>query len=227
MLLVEKFSKTGEYHKRNVIRNQDQAAVFETDYYMMAVLADGASGCTRGGEGAEIACLALRQILENAPEVFFFYNDTWICQMVLLRIRDRIEEKLQDGEVLTDYGSTLSFWIMDKQSGEAVVFHLGDGAVFQFYDYGEECLFSPRKYGTDPCLTTTEGAEKACFVRKTDIAYGDTILMGTDGFFEGIRRGEKAILKEIRGRNFGQANGILSGLAMEDDASYIAVTRRL
>lgn len=222
-MLIEKFSKTGTYHKKAGIENQDCIYSMEDKDYIAIMLADGATGCSHGREGAEIACEAVKQIINTERNRFFSYRLEKISFLLLEHILYFLEQRIPQNEDIAEYGSTFSLAYMDKKTGRTVLVNLGDSAVIQTSDKGCSILSEPKRHHGSPCLTTTIGAENYVRAYEYSCPYGYSIMLCSDGFWTQLISTELTDL--LNNNDLKNMEKLLSELETEDDCSYISFTR--
>ncbi|MCD8215920.1 MAG: protein phosphatase 2C domain-containing protein [Clostridiales bacterium] len=228
---INKYTKAGEYHKLRGEENQDRLFFSKTPYYVLAAAADGATECKNSGEGAETACLALRNFIEREGEKIYGFSDEKTAYLLIEHILYFLESKSGlSGKEIQEYGSTLAAAYINKKTGETIFINLGDGCVFSICGGSLKTELKPKRFKGGPCLTTTEGAYRAVEIKRVRLKFGDSVMLCTDGFLNIIgtdnrRRGE--ISKLIKAENFEKLNSLLDKACEKDDFSYIAVKRTL
>ncbi len=223
-MIIDKFSKTGAYHVREGGENQDYICSEETDDFLAIMLADGVTECAKGAEGAKLACEAAAQVVRAEGSVFFNYPNGKIAYLLKEQILYWIEcNKAEECDV-SDYASTFAMVFMDKRSGRCAAVNLGDGAVITIDEDGWSYLLRPKRYGGNPCLTTTKGAGKAIEAAVYNLALGDCIFICSDGFIEQMANGK--IVSLLNSYDIKALNGQLMMLDNADDCSYISFKRK-
>lgn len=223
-MIIEKFSKTGAFHRDRDQVNQDYLFSVEGGDYIAVMAADGATACKNGLEGARITCEAVSQLIENEGMVFFRYPKEKIAYLLTEQILYKLEKGKEQDCDISEYGSTFLLAFMEKKTGRTVFVNLGDGAAMLADGMGCVYIAPPRRYRETPCLTTTIGAEKAVDVTVADIALGDRILLGTDGFLEQL--GKHSIKQRMMQGDMEGLNQTLQKEHNEDDCSYISFVRK-
>lgn len=223
-MVINKFSKTGFYHRSLNQDNQDYMYSVEEKNYTGIMIADGATACKMGLEGARLACQAVAQVIKWEGEVFFNYPKEKMAYLLIEQILYCIECNIQDGCDLEEYGSTFALVFMEKKTGRTVLINLGDSAILSIdkendYFY----LMSPKRYMGCPCLTTTKDAYKAVEVRVMDLPFGDTLFLCTDGFLKMLKNSDVA--DKLVNYDFDGLNCLLNKKENNDDCSYISFTR--
>jgi len=223
-MIISSFSKTGSWHRAGNRENQDYVYSVEGKGFIAVMLADGASACEKGMEGAKLACEAAAGIIEHEGSVFFGYSREKIAYLLTEEILYRLERNKAEDCDIREYGSTFALVYMEKKTGRTVLVNLGDGAVMSVTGDGFSYLLRPKRYRGNPCLTTTRGAGKAVEISVCNLALGDSVFVCSDGFLDQMSKEDVASLLEsydIEG-----LNRRLSSMENEDDCSFISFTRR-
>ena len=220
---VYRFTKTGQYHQMLGKENQDYICSLENGKFLAIMLADGATGCRKGMEGAKLACEALSRVIETEGNTFFKYPEKKAAYLLTEQILYWIEQHKGNEEDLTEYGSTFLLVLMEKKTGESVLINLGDGAAISEKDHRLRYLMEPRRINGDTCLTTTKSAEQVMEIKKKRIALGECVILGSDGFLEMTT--DEQIYEALKERNPEQLNQKLQDAKNMDDCSYIAFVR--
>lgn len=217
------FTRKGIYHKDIQKENQDYVYAIDEKDFLAIMLADGATACEMGLEGAKLSCHAMMEIIKHERDVFFNYTKQKMAYLLSQHILYCIECNKSVEHNISEYGSTFAMVFMEKRTGKAVSINLGDSAVIIVTEKSWFYLLEPKRYQGNPCLTTTEGAEKSMGITVFNLSLGDSIFIGSDGFLEQLRNEETLsclCLYDIAG-----LNKILSLAENEDDCSYISFTR--
>ena len=204
---VYRFTKTGQYHQMLGKENQDYICSLENGKILAIMLADGATGCRKGMEGAKLACEAVSRVIETEGNTFFKYPEKKAAYLLTEQILYWIEQH-KGKEDLTEYGSTFLLVLMEKKTGESVLVNLGDGAAISEKDHRLLYLMEPRRIIGDTCLTTTIGAEQVMEIETKRIALGECVILGSDGFLEMTT--DEQIYEALKERNLEQLNQHIS-----------------
>ena len=220
------YRKTGQYHTLRGESCQDMTAIQETMTDLFAAAADGATGCRRSGTGAELACRGAADFYEREKERVFEYSDEKLQYLLKEHILYYLERETgARGAELQEYGGTLMTVFSEKDSGRTVATNLGDGCIFLLADGRLRTVLPPKRFGGRPCLTTTEGAERAAETRRFTLQSGASLLLCTDGFLQFLN-GEperRTCLQEALVRwEFGALEQLLEASPEPDDCSYLA-----
>lgn len=222
-MFIHKFSKTGTFHRDSNRENQDYVYSMEGSDYLAVMLADGATACEKGLEGARLSCEAMAGIIKKEGSAFFNYPKDKIAYLLTEQILYHIECNKSEDCDIREYGSTAALAFMEKKSGRTVLANLGDGAVISVTEEGFSYLLKPKRYGGSPCLTTTRGVEKAIDIAVRNLPLGDSIFICSNGFLDQMIKENIAIL--LNSYDMDGLNRKLSVIENEDDCSYISFTR--
>lgn len=220
---IDKFTKTGNYHKETKTDNQDYLCSVETDNFLAIMLADGATACKNGLEGARLACEAMAQVVKKEGNDFFSYPNDKIAFLLTEHILYFLEKNMKNEDKLEEYGSTFSMAFMEKKNGRTVLVNLGDSAIISVIDSKLNFLLNPKQYRGNPCLTTTKGARKAIDVTEFKLRLGDSIMICSDGFYDHL--GDKELVSLLESNDINEINKKMSATETMDDCSYILFKR--
>lgn len=224
-MVINKFSKTGSYHRALNQENQDYLYSIEGKEFVAIMLADGATACEMGLEGAKLSCQAMTQVIEREGTVFFNYPKEKIAYLLTEQILYCIECNKRETCDLKEYGSTFALVFLEKKTGRTVLVNLGDGAIMSVDEENKySYLMRPKRYRGNPCLTTTKGATKAIEIDVVNISLGNTLFLCTDGFLEMLR--DNDVADQFSNYDCEGLNQVLLSKDNSDDCSYISFTRR-
>lgn len=218
-MVISRFSKTGSYHASRREVNQDCVMAEDTPSYTVLVLADGATGCREGREGAMLACQAAMQIVRQEGRDFFQGTEKKIAYLLEEHILYFLENEGHGGDALADCGSTLELVFIEKETGRCVMMNLGDGAVFSVKNGKINWRLAPRRFGRNPALTTTKDASRVIDVKRADLSDGERIFLCSDGFLDELA--DPAVLQAVMDGRIEDLKEKLGGMDMPDDCSYI------
>ncbi len=223
-MIINKFSKIGEYHKNSNGENQDYICSAEGKDYIAVMLADGATSCKKSKIGAKLACEAALNIIEREGHLFFHYPEEKIACLLTEHILYFLEYFKEKEYPLEEYGSTFSMAFMDKRTGRTVLINLGDGAILLINRNGEvSWLLKQKRFFGNPCLTTTKKAFKAVDIKILDIVYGERLLLCSDGFLDQFKN--EKVFSATAHFDPKILNDELNNKTNMDDCSYISFER--
>lgn len=222
-MVINKFSKTGTYHRDTNRENQDYVYSIEGKDFLAIMLADGATACEKGLEGARVSCETMAIVIKQEGSVFFNYPKEKIAYLLMEQILYCLECNKSNICDIREYGSTFALVFMEKKNGRTVLVNLGDGAIILVKEKGFSYLLRPKRYRGNPCLTTTKGVEKAIDIEVCNLALGDSILICSNGFLDQITKEDIAYF--LNSYDIEGLNHKLSLTENEDDCSYISFTR--
>ncbi len=193
--------KTGSEHLQHQLACEDILCSIELSDFVFCGLADGQSGMPLCKEGATAALhhlggWILRQGIQNLiharfpDEIPFLLMKELRCTLLALAEAT--------GNPLAHYASTFIAIAIDPQSGEYVLFHLGDGCALRvLHDDSVQMLSSPDNplLGSQTWLTTSNNATSHLrFIHGSTVSQKRIVLL-SDG--TGLYRG-KNILPRTR-----------------------------
>lgn len=222
-MVINQFSKTGTYNRDINRENQDYVYGIEGKDFFAIMLADGATACEKGLEGARISCETIAKVIKHEGSVFFNYPKEKIAYLLTEQLLYGLECNVPKNCDIKEYGSTFALVFMEKKTGRTVLVNLGDGAIISITEKGFSYLLRPKRYRGNPCLTTTKGAEKAIDIKVCDFSLGDSVLICSDGFLEQMPKEDIASL--LNSYDIEGLNCKLSLIENKDDCSYITFTR--
>lgn len=222
-MITTKFSKIGSYHEGLNTENQDYLCSIDEKEFLMVMLADGATACEMGLEGARLSLEAVSQIIECEGASFFNYSKEKIAYLLIEQILYWIELKKEKGSDIEEYGSTFILAFMEKKTGRMVLANLGDGAIISIKKRGFSYLLKPKKFNGNPCLTTTVGANKAIDIKVEKLSFGDKIILCSDGCLEQLNKCKATAISNPY--DLEALNRALQTTENTDDCSYISLTR--
>ena len=187
------------------------------------MLADGATACEKGLEGARLSCESMSKVIKQEGSEFFNYPKEKLAYLLTEHILYYLECNKTEGCDIREYGSTFAMVFMEKKTGRTVLVNLGDGAIISVTESGFSYLLKPKRYRGNPCLTTTKGAREAIDIAVCNLALGDSILMCSDGFLDQMAKEDIASL--LNSYDIEGLKRKLSLIENEDDCSYISFTR--
>ena len=85
-MVINKFSKTGTYHRDLGRDNQDYLYSVDGKDFLAIMLADGATACEKGLEGARLSCESMAKVIKQEGSVFFNYPKEKIAYLLTEQI---------------------------------------------------------------------------------------------------------------------------------------------
>ena len=207
---------------------------FETDQYVGIVLADGATGCSKGDIGARIACETVAQIFQTEADTFFSYENRKAAYLLIEQVLYNIERCKSSEENIRDYGSTLIVACLNKKTSEIILINLGDGAVIEAGDNKYTVILGPKQYRDPkipeykgPCLTVTQDAAGATDVTRIDLPLESSIILASDGYLNLFSKPDarQKMTRSLSKCDFHSMNICIDKTDSIDDCTYIALTR--
>ena len=219
---VDAYSKIGRYHCKHNLLNQDYACSVNTEDFFALMLADGASCCKKSYEGARLACKAVKEIITKYGLKFFEFDKDKAAYLMIEHILYWIELNKEENEDLSEYGSTFSLFLLNKNNNKTMNINIGDSAILSIQEQKIEYIMKPKQYYGNPCLTTTEKANQYVDIQYGTFSYGDSIMVCSDGMLHSLhqtKEGQKDLMKG----NMLQLKLALHDLNNFDDCTYISL----
>lgn len=186
--IICSYSKTGEYHKKNNIENEDVLFCKTNELFDFYAVADGVSFCENSRKGAEIVCYAACNIMMNE---FDYYIDSPVSKAAWL-ITECIKRKLMDCAIkscqkVESFASTLCFFCIEKRTGRAISFTLGDSHLYIINSEGLRLSKGTVLYEDNViCATVTQNADRAVTINYYNKDEYDGFMLCTDGIWKSI-----------------------------------------
>ena len=181
-------TKTGNFHRNHQKQCEDIVKYEETDEFITAAVADGATMCLFGREGAYLASEAALDFVKRETNRIFEYSDKKLCYLLTEHILYTIEKNTPSDTDINEYGSTLIMTAMRKSDGKTVITKIGSGkCTIQkkdgIYDPFEICSTARLS-----CLTTTRNSYRAAMVCREQLEFGECVFMCTDGMLSVLKK---------------------------------------
>ena len=136
MITTRQIVLTGIWHKRQGMKCQDIVRIKQDQDHATLVLCDGAGGCKKGGEAAEIVSSIILDMLHINFERYLYFPYDIVKREILLVIREHLQKKaIISGINEQEYGTTIVAASLDKY-GHFVALHMGDGRIIMEIDNG-------------------------------------------------------------------------------------------
>lgn len=153
------------------------------DFYAVA---DGVSSCTNSKKGAEISCRVACDVMMNE---FDYYIDipnqkaAWlIVEYIKRKLTEYADKSLQNFET---FASTLCFVCIDKISGKALSFTLGDSHLYIMNSNEISLAKGTKLYENNiVCATVTKNAEEAVTINHYNKEEYNGFVLCTDGIWK-------------------------------------------
>lgn len=221
--MITSYQKTGSHHLDRGEPCQDRFCVREDDAHLVLALADGASACARSRTGARIASetgseYVLRygtQLTQCPPEK----AAALLLEEVCYHLR---RQAVEDERDISEYASTLLICRLNKNTGELLVFSLGDDTLFLLGEGKLIPAVTPRRRWGGCPLTVTEDASRAMTVRELRLAPKEMLMMCTDGFTGLFPQAGETLRESMRQCDFEQIKAAIDGMENKDDCSFLA-----
>ena len=184
---IEKYSKTGEFHKTSGLDNQDVILIKNNSQFCFYTLADGVSSRKFSKEGAQIACDTAAELFMRSDRLLLNYEKQKAVYVLLDEILYNLKSLCSTNSAdIKDYASTLMFVLVDKKSNIVYVLNLGDGMCFATLDETVYEISSADEQAEGCFVTTTENVNDYVFFEKYDAYKYDSFFMMSDGAWRTI-----------------------------------------
>lgn len=180
--------RTGEEHANKKMKCQDQVCYKEQDHRQVIVLADGT-----GVSDLNVACVSdvvnytAERLLDlaQAKKLRELPRHELICQL-MGGIIEIISGHMDRNHLTADYfGSTLLAFMMDAETGNYLLIHLGDGIIIGKNRQHVRVLSWPVGCGSDRTfLTISENLPERIKIRCGNLGDLDQIALCSDGMYE-------------------------------------------
>ena len=221
------YCKTGAFHEGSGTACQDAYYTAENASYALVAIADGVSACKHGREGARAVTAAIWDYIESEGENVFLFAPPKLAYLLTEHILYHLElTAWQLQTSLRELASTAAFVCIEKKSGKAVIGSLGDSLAFGSVGGSHAAIFVPKAPTLTPHTTVSPDAHKKLQLAYRTLSYGDTILLGTDGFLHALRTlGSESLQFEraVLTFDFSDLDSQLSEFPEPDDCTYAAV----
>lgn len=177
------YQKTGEYHLKNGLDNQDAVYEAESKTAKIVVIADGVSACCNGKQGAEISCRAVGDIMLNETEYMFSASKEKIAGLLSSYVYKQLSIiAKKDNQPVSSYASTLSFVCCNKINGKVMTFVLGDSLIYRISDGNILLACKPNlSDNSEIYTTTTRNVAEAIEINISASPESGQYLLATDG----------------------------------------------
>jgi hypothetical protein len=221
------YCKTGAFHEDAATACQDAYCTAENASYALIAIADGVSACRYGQEGAKTVTAAIWDYIESEGENVFLFAPPKLAYLLTEHILYHLELtawKLQAD--LQELASTAAFACIEKKSGKAVIGNLGDSLVFGSISGSPAAIFALKPPTKTPHTTISPDAHKKMSLAYRTLSFGDTILLGTDGFLHALRALDNhspQFDRAVQTFDFIDLDSHLFDFPEPDDCTYVAV----
>lgn len=182
------YSETGSQHKARGKKNEDACFMTEFGDYSAFAICDGAGFSDFAAEAA--VCTAQTALSFDLKRFFDKWSDATAKFELLFAIQSSLEKlAVRLNTKLSELCTTLIFAVMNNTNREYIVFHVGDGMVCRMCGNEVQFVSLPENGAS---------RQQTYFVNEKDVlrhtrishgrlAAGESMIAGTDGFFEGCR----------------------------------------
>lgn len=228
--MINKFSKTGTYHKANGKENQDAVFSGENKRFAVIALADGVSECKEAKTGAEIAGKAITNLFLQKGEYFMEFEKEQTAKLVISHILYELRKKAEsDAENTAAYSSTAASVLLDKKTKKMLFFSLGDSIIIAVKDKKCDILAKPSDSRWGCYVTTTEGAESAAKTNVINASEIDSVVICSDGAWKNMFDGNR-LKNEVRtiieDCEYDELKKFIQAQNGFDDSSFVSIDLR-
>lgn len=152
------FSQKGFQHPKS----QDYTNAFVDCQTAIVCLADGASTCSKGAEGAKDVCHSIIETIMCSPALFASpqTSKTMLTFHIMNEVTASLERKANKGsKEIRDYSSTLCFAAFFKDSKRLFLFSLGNSMIILKTKSNLIFPFEPQTVQEETVMTTTKNAQ--------------------------------------------------------------------
>lgn len=178
---------TGSRHRRSRQPCEDVVRIHTTREYLFCGLADGQSGKRYGAEGGRFCLEAVEEYIASAGIENLLkmpFPDELPCA-VAKAFRKRLCALAESKAAgIREFASTLLAVAVNRETGNYVLVHLGDGCAISIPHTGDPVLISTPENGITSCytwLTTSEYAVSHLRVAFGSLESKKRLLLITDG----------------------------------------------
>lgn len=223
-MAIHHYQKTGTYHTAMGSDCQDAVLCAENEFFQLIALADGVSACKHSGLGAQTTLDAVWDFLQLEGAKVFQYSPEQLSYLLLEHILYHLElSAVRNSAQLTELSSTLAFCCIEKHTNRAISLILGDSGIVSFLQQQIQFPLTLTKCRRS-CFTTSKLAHKQMESTGHELSYGDSILLGSDGFFHALNanpKGRTCLAEAFETFDFNQIDQYLEQYPEPDDCSYV------
>lgn len=228
--MIKEFSEAGTHHMDTDGKNQDAICHGHNKNFFVISLADGVSACKEAKSGAEIASMAITNLLLKKGEHFLEFDDVQIAEFVLSHILFELKQRAkEESKDLEEYSSTVASVLVDKKNNRMLCFNLGDSIIMAAGNGKCRVLSMPTDSSFGCCVTTTIGATTMASVKLFDTSSIDSIMICSDGAWRQMFDKNKLKPKVFKLLTNSEYDGLRTFLATQncfDDYSFISLDLR-
>lgn len=222
-----KLSKTGDFHKKNNIGNQDCLVSGSDKRFSVISLADGVSTCSMAAAGAATAAEAVTEMFVEKGDFFLEFDKETTVDRVISHILFRLNKKAeQSGVEVEEYSSTIASILYDQVTGKMLVLNLGDSLIIGSGNGKCSILSNPSDSSLGCYVTTTKNVAEAVDVQLMSRAGYDSVLICSDGAWKMMvekDRIRQSIRKMIEHQKYDQLKCFMEKQNNLDDCSFIVM----
>lgn len=202
---IYKYVRRGKMHEEEKLACQDAVTSGVKEGVIVIAAADASSKNDFGRLGAEAAVEVLKQMLLHNFEELYLMEKVDLQYNLIIQVRNKLYELCEKHKIhLDDVKSTLMAFAYDRETGRAIMVHLGDGYIVAKMNEQYRVISYPENVGNRYCtyMTSTIPVADKIKVYRGEIEKLQKVYLLTDGWCEFIHKDAEIltlIQKEIEG----------------------------
>lgn len=228
--MIKELSRAGLHHMDADGENQDAVCHGHNRNFSVISLADGVSACKEAKSGAEIASMAITNLLLKKGEHFLEFDDAQIAELVLSHILFELKRHAKgESKDVAEYSSTVASVLVDQKKKRMLCFNLGDSIILAAGKGECRVLSMPADSSSGCSVTTTRGATAMVSVKLLDTGSIDSVMICSDGAWRQMFDKNKLKPKVSNLLANNEYDGLRDFLAAQDcfdDYSFISLELR-
>lgn len=194
---IDAFCSIGKFHQIDGAPFEDYFAISETKEALTVVVSDGMGSKKASDELSKMISVNLAREIQRCWTSSSYFSDySFVRGFVCRSIQSTYEEFCADREILpdeNDYGCTLIVCHVNKQTGNGVSIHIGDGGILSV-PYGgdaEEWLSPPANNDLGHTYNAiSEVGQEHLRVHFFNVSSMKSLFLGSDGGLRLFREGD-------------------------------------
>lgn len=188
-------------------------------------VADGVSSCANSKKGAEIACSAACNIMMNEFDYYIGSSVRKAAWLITEHIKRKLSEyAIESNQEKETFGSTLCFFCIEKDTGKAISFTLGDSHLYIINSDGLNLSKGTILYKDNiVCATVTEHADQTVTMNYYNKDEYDGFILCTDGIWKSLLAAN-VFCKKQNAEKYKELLEDLKKKKIQDDATVLLVT---
>lgn len=228
--MIKELSEAGIHHLDTNGENQDAVCHGQNKNFFVISLADGVSACKEAKSGAEIASMAITNLLLKKGEHFLEFDNEQIAEFVLSHILFELKQHAKgESKALDEYSSTVASVLVDKKKNRMLCFNLGDSIIIATSKGKCHVLSMPADSSSRCCVTTTRGATAMASVKLLDTSLVDSVVICSDGAWRQMFNKNKLkpeVFSLLANSEYDGLRDFLAAQECFDDYSFVSLDLR-